>query len=79
MWKSLQHPNVLPLIGVSMSESHFAMVSEWMENGSISDFLKKNPDANRLELVSLWSKISVCFGLTDVLMTKSSCRMFVGG
>jgi serine/threonine protein kinase len=67
VWKSLQHPNVLPLIGVSMSESHFAMVSEWMENGSISDFLKKNPDANPLELVSLWPKISLCFRLTMFL------------
>jgi len=51
MWKFLRHPNVLPLIGVMMSETRFAMISSWMENGNINEFLKKNPDANRLGLV----------------------------
>ena len=50
--KALQHPNVLPLIGVIMTETQFAMVSEWMANGSINEFVKTNPDANRLGLVS---------------------------
>ena len=35
MWKSLRHPNVQPLIGVTMTEIHFAMVSEWMVDGNI--------------------------------------------
>ena len=50
-WRTLQHPNVLPLIGVSISETRFVMVSEWMVNGNLNEFVKKNPDANRLELV----------------------------
>ena len=62
MWKSLQHPNVMPLVGVAMSESHFAMISDWMANGSICEFLKGNPSANRLELVSLWFDISLRLG-----------------
>ena len=51
MWKFLQHPNVLPLVGVMMSEARFAMVSRWMENGNINEFIKANPEADRLELV----------------------------
>lgn len=51
MWKSLQHPNVLPLLGVSMSENRFAMISEWMPNGNINQFVKARPEENRLELV----------------------------
>ena len=51
MWKTLRHPNVLPLIGVTMSETQFTMVSDWMVNGNINDFVKAHPDANRLELV----------------------------
>ena len=35
-----------------MSETQFAMVSDWMVNGNLSDFVKAHPDANRLELVS---------------------------
>ena len=50
-WKALHHPNILPLIGVTMSETKFEMVSDWMVNGNINDFIKAHPDANRLELV----------------------------
>ena len=50
-WKTLRHPNVLPLIGVTMSETQFAMVSDWMVNGNLSEFVKAHPDVNRLELV----------------------------
>ena len=52
-WKYLQHPNILPLLGVTLAERQFAMVSEWMEDGNISDFIRENPDVNRNELVSL--------------------------
>ena len=34
-----------------MSESQFAMVSEWMVNGNINQFVKTHKDANRFELV----------------------------
>lgn len=51
-WRSLQHPNVLPLLGVTVTEDHLVMVSEWMNNGDINEFLEKNTDVDRLELVS---------------------------
>ena len=51
-WKTLCHPNVLPLLGVMMTENRFAMVSEWMTNGNINQFLRAHSDANRFELVS---------------------------
>jgi len=41
-----------------MSETRFAMISDWMENGNISSFVKAHPDANRLELVGAPSKAS---------------------
>ncbi|KAF9642605.1 kinase-like protein, partial [Thelephora ganbajun] len=50
-WKSLRHPNVLLLLGVTMNEYHFAMVSERMENGNINEFVRANPDADRLGLL----------------------------
>ena len=34
-----------------MSENHFAMASEWMENGNINEFIDVHPDANRFKLV----------------------------
>ena len=56
-WNSLRHPNVLPFLGVTMSEKHFAMVSEWMVNGNVNEFIKANRDANRFELVGFHSCI----------------------
>ena len=35
-----------------MTENRFAMVSEWMANGNINEFIVAHPDANRFELVS---------------------------
>ena len=50
-WKALKHPNVLPLLGVEMTEGQFAMVSEWMPNGNVNQFVAAHPDANPFELV----------------------------
>ena len=38
-----------------MGSSQFAMVSEWMANGNINEFIKAHRDANRFELVSFYS------------------------
>ena len=51
-WKALRHPNVLQLVGVIMTDDEFAMVSEWMSNGNINQFVREHRDANRFELVS---------------------------
>ena len=50
-WKSLCHQNVLPLLGVMMIDNQLTMVSEWMLNGNINEFINARRDANRFELV----------------------------
>lgn len=50
-WKCLRHLNVLPLLGVTMIENRLVMVSEWMENGNIIEFVKANANVDRLGLV----------------------------
>ncbi|KAF9780768.1 kinase-like domain-containing protein [Thelephora terrestris] len=50
-WNALRHPNVLPLLGVAMSENRFFMFSVWMENGNIKEFTAAHQDANRLQLL----------------------------
>ncbi|KAF9643175.1 kinase-like protein [Thelephora ganbajun] len=51
-WKSLCHPNVLPLLGVTMGNRRFAMASEWMADRNINEFVKEWRDANRFELLA---------------------------
>ena len=36
-----------------MTEDRFAMVSEWMTNGNVTQFVRTHRDANRFELVGL--------------------------
>ena len=36
-----------------MTENEFAIVSEWMPNGNINEFVSTHQDVNRFELVSL--------------------------
>ena len=33
-WKTFDHPNILPLLGVIMTGDLFTMVSEWMATGT---------------------------------------------
>ena len=71
-WKHLRHPNILPLLGVTVGEQRFAMVSEWMENGNINKFIKRNRHANRAELVCRHSALQ---DFTDALFSWLMLRM----
>ena len=53
-WKHLSHPNILPLMGISvLADPHcFLILTEWMSNGSVIQYARSNPRENRLQLVS---------------------------
>ena len=51
-----------------MSETEFAMMSEWMFNGNINDFVKANPKEDRLGLVGFRSEF-YCRRFVDVHTT----------
>jgi serine/threonine protein kinase len=49
MWKRLIHPNVLPLLGVTIDS--FQLISSWMSGGHLLGYIQNNSDADRLALV----------------------------
>ena len=53
VWHRLKHPNILEFFGVvhNMGEL-FALVSPYCAQGSISGYLERYPQANRLRLVT---------------------------
>lgn len=57
-----------------MADRHFVMVSEWMENGNVNEFVKANQDANRFELVGYF-----CCQSYPVLITLNSSKMSLEG
>ncbi|KAF9651621.1 kinase-like protein, partial [Thelephora ganbajun] len=50
--QNLSHPNILPFLGVISTDSHpLSIVSKWMSNGNISEFLKHDVQFNRRPLL----------------------------
>ncbi|CAE6415023.1 unnamed protein product [Rhizoctonia solani] len=50
-WSRMEHPNIHRLQGVIMFRNQYlGMVSEWMENGNLHEYLRKQPSADRYQL-----------------------------
>ncbi len=53
-WSHLSHPNLLPLYGIYEGGDHLGgvcLVSPWMRNGNVNEYLKSHPETPRLPLV----------------------------
>ncbi|KAG9006208.1 hypothetical protein FRB94_000903 [Tulasnella sp. JGI-2019a] len=51
VWNRLHHPHVLPFLGASIAAVPPFIVSQYMPNGDIRQYLSKNPNANRVQLI----------------------------
>lgn len=49
MWRHLKHPNILPLLGVTISPPQ--LISDWISAGDLSIYMEDHPDADRIGLV----------------------------
>ncbi|CAE6452267.1 unnamed protein product, partial [Rhizoctonia solani] len=50
-WSRMEHPNIHRLQGVIMfRDQYLGMVSEWMDNGNLHEYLRKQPSADRYQL-----------------------------
>lgn len=49
VWKRLEHQNIVPFLGITLTP--LQLISEWMPGGALAEYIKKNPDADRLSLV----------------------------
>ena len=53
MWMWLTHPNIVPFLGVASQDIFpFCLVSMWMENGNVLEYVKRHPRVNPFKLVS---------------------------
>ncbi|KAG8915010.1 hypothetical protein FRC00_008779, partial [Tulasnella sp. 408] len=51
VWSTLNHPNVLELLGFATEDGKPCLISPWCDNGTLQEYLQKFPDANRRKLV----------------------------
>jgi len=49
-WKRLAHPNVLSLLGFTITP--LQLVSDWMPNGDLPEFIENHPGADLIRLLS---------------------------
>ncbi|KAF9643894.1 kinase-like protein [Thelephora ganbajun] len=46
MWKRLKHPNIVPLLGVTITP--LQLISTWMPGGNLPEYIRTHPNADRL-------------------------------
>ena len=52
VWKRLNHPNIIPFIGVTTSP--LQMISDWVRNVTLMEFIEGAPGVTRISLVSVF-------------------------
>ena len=78
LWKQFKHPNLLQLMGAKKSSQALLMVSEWMEHGTIMDFVVACPGTNRLKLVSIPPKPYLKRTPIDAAFSVGGCCSWAG-
>jgi len=69
VWKRLHHQHIVPLLGVTSPP--LQLISEWMPGGDLTEYIKKHPDTDGLNLVCF---PPVTFG--PALISAISCVMW---
>lgn len=60
LWHFSLHENVLPLLGISCKKFQngkpdlLVLVTPWMANGTLKEFLRSNPNTDRFKMVRSW-------------------------
>ncbi|KAF7354911.1 DH domain-containing protein [Mycena sanguinolenta] len=52
IWRQLSHPNLLPFLGLYMLDDRLCLISPWMDNGDLKNFLTNAPSGiDRVSLI----------------------------
>ncbi|KAF8216023.1 hypothetical protein K438DRAFT_621510 [Mycena galopus ATCC 62051] len=67
IWRQLCHPNLLPFFGLYYIDGRLCLISPWMENGNVMEYLRRNPTpaTDRLSLI-----LDVALGLEYLHLQK---------
>ena len=52
LWKHLEHPNIVPLLGVTINP--LRLVSTSMPGGNLTEYITSHPTADKISLVGVY-------------------------
>ena len=73
VWSRLQHVNVQELLGIIHFQEALGMVSPWMENGNLQEYIASDRKVERYPLVGS------IYHLYSPLLTKGSVSNWLRG
>lgn len=50
-WSKVNHENIHKLLGTILFQGRLGMVSKWMKHGHLREYIKKNKEVDRYQLV----------------------------
>ncbi|ELU44144.1 Pkinase domain-containing protein [Rhizoctonia solani AG-1 IA] len=59
IWSKCNHPNILPLLGYSHFRDRLVIVTPWMLEGCLVDYIQGNPSLDRIQAVSTLNDFSI--------------------
>lgn len=79
VWKDLRHPNIVGFYGACSIHDPPFMVCEYKANGDALKYLRKYPDANRIQLVCPlafiatrdWAQLTILLSLAIGSMSRT--------
>lgn len=51
IWSVLKHENIHQLLGITRKDGCLALVSEWMNDGTVTEYMRKHPNAEVIAMV----------------------------
>ena len=73
-WQELYHPNVIPCMGLTMQFGPIpALIFPMCTDGSIMQYIEKNPSVNKIQLVIISNKYYMPFD-SPVSKVGTGCR-----
>ena len=67
--KHLAHPNIVPLLGITIDPPR--LISDWIAGGNLTEYITNNPEADRLRLVGTLLGV-------DIWLTFLFTKVFTG-
>lgn len=77
LWNHLKHPNVVPFLGATLHPPQ--LVSVWMPNKGLTEYVTAHPEKNRLRLVGFPPVVSgqVLTLFASYVMSLKVCTTFI--